>query len=317
MKIYDVVGLGSCGIDLRVKVPKLPKPVHKVTAIEYEVSEGGVTANNLIQCSKLGLKTAWLGALGKDVWAGYLLKKFKEAGIEVPSILKFSKTATQQFWILYDLKGRYNMVGIPEATRKLTPEIVKIKFGKFIESAKHFHTEVAIVQLKAVLEGMSIAKRSGAKTLLDIDGDPFYLIKEEKIGTESELFKILQLTDIVKFSETGAKGFLKSDSLTVKNIKKILEYGPKMAVVTQGESGCILANQQETKIVKSVKIGKAIDEVGAGDAFMGGLSYGLLQNWSLQQTGEFANACGAFKCMHFGTRASGELGEINKFLSKK
>ena len=32
---------------------------------------------------------------------------------------------------------------------------------------------------------------------------------------------------------------------------------------------------------------KAVDTTGAGDAFMGGLSYGLLQGWDLQKVGIF------------------------------
>jgi sugar/nucleoside kinase (ribokinase family) len=58
-----------------------------------------------------------------------------------------------------------------------------------------------------------------------------------------------------------------------------------------------------------------VDTVGAGDAFMGGLSYGLLNNWPLAKVADFANACGAFKCTRFGTRNSGTLEEINEFIN--
>ncbi|NBQ04550.1 MAG: hypothetical protein EBU22_04515 [Actinobacteria bacterium] len=34
--------------------------------------------------------------------------------------------------------------------------------------------------------------------------------------------------------------------------------------------------------------------LGSGDAFGGALSHGLINNWSIQQIGEFANAAGAY-----------------------
>ena len=60
---YDVVGLGACGVDFIAQVPRLPGPDDKIIAGQLKVTEGGVTANNLTQCAKLNLKTAWIGGL--------------------------------------------------------------------------------------------------------------------------------------------------------------------------------------------------------------------------------------------------------------
>ncbi len=53
-----------------------------------------------------------------------------------------------------------------------------------------------------------------------------------------------------------------------------------------------------------------VDTTGAGDAFMGGLSYGLLQNWDHQHVGLFANACAAICCTKVGARAMGKRSEV-------
>jgi sugar/nucleoside kinase (ribokinase family) len=59
---------------------------------------------------------------------------------------------------------------------------------------------------------------------------------------------------------------------------------------------------------------KAVDTTGAGDAFMGGLSYGLLQGWDLQKVGIFANACAALCCMKVGARAMSKLSDVVAFI---
>lgn len=311
-KIYEVVGLGACGIDLRARTPKLPSANHKVVAEKLEVSEGGVTSNNLTQTAKLGLSTKWVGALGEDNWVAYLLKKFQIEGISAqPKIIK--KYNTQQFWIITEPKGEWNMVGIPGATKQLKAVNVKKEFAESISQAKHFHTEVAVTPLSAVLMGAKIANKSGGKILVDVDDDPWYLIEKEKIGTKEDFIKLLQIADVIKLSRTGALGITKNKIFNENVIKEILKMGPEIVVVTLAEEGCCLATENEIVYAKGFKV-EALDTVGAGDAFMGGLSYGILQNWKLEKIGIFANACGAFKCTQFGTRASGNLKQINKFI---
>jgi sulfofructose kinase len=53
-----------------------------------------------------------------------------------------------------------------------------------------------------------------------------------------------------------------------------------------------------------------VDTTGAGDAFMGGLSYALLQGWDCQKVGLFANACAALCCTKIGARAMAQHDEV-------
>jgi len=80
------------------------------------------------------------------------------------------------------------------------------------------------------------------------------------------------------------------------------------------EKGCLLASQKEVVHAKGFSI-IPVDTTGASDAFMGGLSYGVLQNWGLKEIGQFANACGAFKTTKIGTRSSGTIKEIQEFIA--
>jgi sugar/nucleoside kinase (ribokinase family) len=59
---------------------------------------------------------------------------------------------------------------------------------------------------------------------------------------------------------------------------------------------------------------KVVDTTGAGDAFMGGLSYGLLQGWDFARVGIFANACAALCCTKVGARAMARRDEVAAFI---
>jgi len=241
-----------------------------------------------------------------------LVKNFQKYKVLVDYVIIKNKP-TQQFWIITDPKGEWNMVGILGATKELTANHIKNNFSSIISGAKHFHTEVAATPLAAVLQGAKIAKASNVKVLVDIDDDPWYLIKKEKLGTKQEFLELLKLADVVKLSKAGALGITREKTFSAKIINKILSFGPKMAVVTLAGNGCYVGTSD--RVIHSAGFNvKAIDTVGAGDAFMGGLSYGILKGWPLEKIGTFANACGAFKCNQFGTRASGSIKQINEFI---
>ncbi|HXP67809.1 MAG TPA: PfkB family carbohydrate kinase, partial [Candidatus Dormibacteraeota bacterium] len=83
--------------------------------------------------------------------------------------------------------------------------------------------------------------------------------------------------------------------------------------VTMGPEGCLIATSEKTVHVPGFKV-KAVDTTGAGDAFMGGLSYGLLQGWDIQKVGLFANACAALCCMKVGARAMSKRDDVLAFI---
>ena len=60
-----------------------------------------------------------------------------------------------------------------------------------------------------------------------------------------------------------------------------------------------------------------VDTTGAGDAFMGGLSFALLQGWNYEKVGLFANACAALCCTKIGARAMAKHDEVITFIKQQ
>ena len=81
--------------------------------------------------------------------------------------------------------------------------------------------------------------------------------------------------------------------------QKLQRRGPKICVVTCGESGSYVASGGQVFHQPAFKV-KAIDTNGAGDVFMGGFAYGLVKEWSLEKTARFAAAAAAITCTQFG-----------------
>jgi ribokinase len=83
--------------------------------------------------------------------------------------------------------------------------------------------------------------------------------------------------------------------------------------ITMGGEGCLMARAEKISHMPSFKV-QVTDTTGAGDAFMGGLSYALLQGWDDERVGRFANACAALCCTKVGARAMSRLAEVNALM---
>jgi adenosine kinase len=84
-------------------------------------------------------------------------------------------------------------------------------------------------------------------------------------------------------------------------------------VITRGEHGAQILHAQGIEEIPAVKAQKVVDPTGCGDAFRGGLLYGIENKLGWAKTGRLASLMGALKIEHQGpqtyapTRA--EIGE--------
>ena len=71
-------------------------------------------------------------------------------------------------------------------------------------------------------------------------------------------------------------------------------------VVTLGAEGCDVWEQGRVQRVSGVKAMTVVDPTGCGDAFRGGLLYGLERGWPLVRCAALGNRIGALKIASAG-----------------
>jgi 2-dehydro-3-deoxygluconokinase len=199
----------------------------------------------------------------------------------------------------------------PNVTGKITCFQVDNRFATHIKSAKHFHTEASQLPIVPVKQAMKLAKQANVRVLFDLDVSPDFFA-QANLGTQEELALALKLVDVLKPCKAAAKD-MTGEADYEKMAVKLLDLGPKLVAITMGPEGCLIATPQNRVHVPGFRV-KTVDTTGAGDAFMGGLSYGLLQGWDQQKVGLFANACAALCCMKVGARAMSKRDEVLAFI---
>lgn len=309
----EVVGLGSCVVDYFALTPRIIGAEEKIIVESLEVHPGGVTANNLVQVARLGLKAGWFGYTGDDDNGKLLLRSFREEGMDVSRVKVIEGERASSAWITVDGEGRRSIYMFPNVTATVNPEAVREDFSDYIKQAAHFHTEASQLPLAPVITAMDIAREGGTKVFFDLDIDPHYLLNEDGLGSEEELMAVLSLSDVLKPCKGSAReltGLGDPEAMALK----LLDYGPKMVAITLGEEGCCVATAGKVVHSPAFKV-DVVDTTGAGDAFMGGLSFAVKQEWELDRVASFANACAAYCCTRVGARAMGTREEVEKILS--
>ena len=310
----DVVGIGSCTVDYFAIVPKLLGPEEKINANRMEIHAGGVTANNLTQVARLGASTGWLGLIGDDENGRIIQKAFKDDGMDPTGIEIVKGEYSALTWIPVDLAGERCIYMFPNVTGKISVFQVDNRFAPHIRGAKHFHTEASQLPITPVAQAMKIAQEANVRVIFDLDVSPSFFAAAN-LGTQDELAAALKLVDVLKPCKAAAKE-MTGESEYEKVADGLLRLGPKVVAITMGTDGCLIASREQKVHVPAFQV-DVVDTTGAGDAFMGGLSYGLLQGWDLERVGLFANACAALCCTKVGARAMSKHDEVVAFIKSK
>ena len=314
MKSVEVVGLGSCTVDFFAIVPKLIGADEKINSERLEIHAGGVTANNLTQVARLGASTGWFGLVGDDSNADIIRKAFEADGMDTSAIEAVPNELSSITWIPVDSKGERCIYMFPNVTAKITPAQIRNRFAGYIQQAKHLHTEISQLPMAPVLAAIEIAKESPCKVILDFDVAPRDFISSD-MGTEADMMRALVATDVLKPCKAAARE-LTGEKDPEKMARKLLAMGPKVVAITMGAEGSLVASGTSITHQPAFQI-DVVDTTGAGDAYMGGLSYALLMGWSNERAAQLANACAGLCCTQVGARAMSTRSEVEALIESQ
>jgi sulfofructose kinase len=100
-------------------------------------------------------------------------------------------------------------------------------------------------------------------------------------------------------------------------LRALAEHISGFLAVTDGPNGIDWLERGELHHMQAFKV-KAIDSLGAGDAFHGAFALALAEGRSLAEALRFASAAAALKCTHFGGGAGApSRAEVEEFLKSQ
>ena len=275
----EITVLGIFVADISFSGPKIPSIGETILGKKYNVGPGGKGCNQAIAIARLGGNTNFISKIGKDAYGELALKTLEKNKISTENIIQDGNQQTGVAGILVDQNTGKNainvIVGAPSSLKISEIE----KQINLIKRSKIFLTQLEVPK-DVTLHCLKTAKENGCITILNP-------------APASEISKeFYNNIDFFTPNETEAEFYTGIKIASEKEAKqaadKLLNLGIKKIIITLGEKGLFYSDGKEETYLKASAV-KAIDTTGAGDAFNGGLAFGLSKQKPIKECLELAN----------------------------
>lgn len=263
----DVIALGELLVDFA------PVGASPSGAVLFERNAGGAPANFLAAVSACGLSSQFVGCVGDDQHGRFLARSLQDASIGIEALVVTDRASTTLAFVDIDPatgEREFSFARKPGADTCLSCEDVPFET---IASSRLLHAgSLSLTDepaRSATLSALRFARSHGVTTSFDPNWRA-PLWPDEKTAV-SRIEEALPSVDLIKASEEEA--ILITGSHDVETAAKaLLSYGAKLAAVTLGSEGCLVAwrEQDRTRLLReSGFFCRPVDTTGAGDVFWG------------------------------------------------
>ena len=274
-KYLDELNLPKASMQL-IDSDRLEQIQNHLEDLKSELASGGSAANTVHGLASLGIKTGFIGSIGKDEFGEFFEKDMKEKGIS-PSF-RYSDSPTGRAMALVSPDSERTFGTFLGAAMELSPDHID---ASMFDSFDLLHIEGYLVQNHELIEkAVRLARENGLEVSIDLAS---YNIVEENRDFLAEILK--KHVTIVFANEEEAK------SMTGKEPREALDELQKIcdiAVVKVGKDGSWIKTSDELSHVEAVKT-VPVDTSGAGDLYAAGFLYGLSKKLSISQCGQIGS----------------------------
>ncbi len=319
---FDILVAGEINPDLILTGDVVPE----FGQVEKLVDNAALTIGSssaIFACgaARLGLKVAFIGVCGDDVFGRFMLDEMQKRTVDVSNVIIRADGGTGLSVILnpsFDYASRSIPQGQDDhaqGDRAILTHLGLIADlhasdipDSLLRQTRHLHVASYFLQTKLQPDLTALFQRAhslGLTTSLDTNYDP----SEKWLGFD----ELLSATDVFLPNKTEALSITQSNE--VEFASRQLADKCKLVAVKLGAEGA-LACSQAGGFAKSSSISvSVVDTVGAGDTFDAGFLYGYLNDWSLEKSLRLACICGALSTQKpGGTDGQPTLEEAMKYV---
>lgn len=305
MSNFDIIVIGEVCVDLLLsgnvepEFGQVEKLINNAT-----LSIGSSSAIFACGAAKLGLKVAFIGKIGDDIFGYFMRDNLEAKGIDVSQMIVDPKVKTGISVILSRGQDR--------AILTYLGSISELKFSEidlsFLKQSRHLHIGSYFLQnqLQSDIPRLfSFAKENGLSTSLDTNYDPSekwdsglrdtFPYVDYFFPNENEIYAITKTKD-------------KEDALD------LLSKELNVIALKCGSNGAVVRNINKVFSTNALQV-SVQDTTGAGDSFDAGFIYGILAGWNHEKALNFASICGSLSTRSLGgTNSQPDLTEALEYL---
>ena len=304
-KKYDLTCLGILVLDVIAKtINRFPREGTTEYFDSMKLLPGGCAYNTGVGAKRLGLKVSIQGKVGNDRFGDVLMDFLLNENISSDHIAKGEECTGYSFVMIPD-SGQRRIFHIPGVNKTFV--LNNIDLDSIKDSAiLHIAGSSLMPGLDGIptIEILKFCKSNNIRTSMD----PVY-----KANIAGLIVPALPYLDVFLPNNdesehiTGLKD-------PVDQLNFYLDHGVRIAGIKMGDKGALISDGKE-KFSLGIYHVNVSDSCGAGDAFIAGFIYGLVNEWDLVTCAKFATATAAH-CIQSDGATSGipEANQVLKFI---
>lgn len=314
--MHNVIVIGDANVDIIVHYPKFLSKDR--TLIEYPtpiIQGGGTSANTAVALAKLGVKTSFIGTVGKDQYGKYIKQDFENEGVDISDMIIEPELNTVGVFAFIDENGERYLWGWPRVDQSFKVlDNNKIPYNKICNADWIHSSGMCLVYdtsaRSTIIEIFKEAYEAGIPTSFDLN----LRVDDGVLDTEYEkaVREIIKYTTYLLGSGTDEFAYLGDSKDWKKNAHSFVA-NERTIIVRNGKEGSYGFTIDEEIEAPAFKV-KVEDTVGAGDVYNAGFIYAMLQNKSLKDSLIMGNAVSGYTVTKKGARNSPHIDELNEFL---
>lgn len=301
--------LGSVNADVSGFCDHLPRPGETVLGTRYSIALGGKGANQAAAVARLGYRVEMIGRVGDDAFGAMVRAGLDAFGVGHDHLLITKGTATGLALISVDAHAENCIVVVGGANAEVDQAVVDNAAAPLRQAP------ILLMQLEipliADLTAAAQTRENGGLVILDPAPAPAGGLSPD----------VLRAVDIVTPNETETEILVgirpQSAADAARAAELLMSRGVASAVIKMGRHGVYFRGKGAEGLVPPFTV-KAVNSVGAGDTFNGGLAVALARGDELPAAVRFAAACGALAATGPGGAASAPtLSAVEELLERQ
>ena len=298
-----IIVYGSINVDLAINTPRIPNDGETINGDSFYRSCGGKGANQAIAAARLGADVQMLGCIGNDSFGKETLLSLKRNNVGT-TYVKVLEEVTSGVAIIVR-QGVNNRIIIDKGANQYLSKKQLLKFNE-----KHsINNEIFITQLEndfnKTMDTLAYAKSKNMLTVLN---------PAPAVELSEDDYKNI---DILVLNQSETKILLgiypETEDECKKAFKQFLSLGVKQVIITLGKSGSYVFDEKHYLRVNPESV-EVVDTVGAGDSYIGGLTYKLAKGEDVFTAAKYAGKVASLAITKEGAQSSmPSIEEVEKY----